>query len=654
MNRSPRIAQSLIWIMALAAGLYGWSGVCLGAEQEHRTRNTGPWDMPRLAQPTPVDWGKTDGLLQEVYYQNEDYAGHSTRVFGWYARPKSGEGPFPAMLLVHGGGGKAFAEWATLWAERGYVALAMDTAGVGPDGQRLPDGGPGQSDEEKFGDFSPDTVNQMWTYHAVAAIVRGHNVLASRTEVDPKRIGITGISWGGYLTCLAASIDDRLRVAVPVYGCGFLQENSAWLPRFAGMSSEQRDRWVSQFDPSRYLAGVTCPILFVNGTNDFAYTLDSYQKSYRLVPGRVDLCITVNMPHGHVQGWTPREIGAFVDAAMASDLDWPRISSLVERDAQLVAPFSSATPLVDAELHYCLARGPWQRREWKSVRARVEADQLVASIPGERPIACFLTAKHHEGLVASTDYLLLSGPAPVDADLATRLDETRNRLASSDPAARLAAVESLIHSDLTERSIDDLLVSLGDADGRVRSASATALGNQGELAIVAVEKLITTLQGDEFKEARETAARALGRIGKTVASERRGFEALQAAAEKDVDPVTRVVALGALAMWEDSVDERVHALTTYLEHDEPLVRMKAAHALGMIGAAARSAAPKIVAALQRETDSHRRGYIARALGNTGDPASLEALREALGNETDAGAKGEIRGAIEKLQAQTDR
>ena len=54
--------------------------------------------------------------------------------------------------------------------------------------------------------------------------------------------------------------------------------------------------------------------------------------------------------------------------------------------------------------------------------------------------------------------------------------------------------------------------------------------------------------------------------------------------------------------------------------------------------------------LKRETDSHRRGYVARALGNTGAPASLPALEEALKAETNPGAQGEMRGAIHRLKA----
>ena len=82
--------------------------------------------------------------------------------------------------------------------------------------------------------------------------------------------------------------------------------------------------------------------------------------------------------------------------------------------------------------------------------------------------------------------------------------------------------------------------------------------------------------------------------------------------------------------------------------DVGLTRMKAAHALGGLGTVAREAAPEIVEALKRETDHHRLGYVARALGNTGDPASLPALYAALEKESDAGSIGEIRGAISRL------
>ena len=39
---------------------------------------------------------------------------------------------------------------------------------------------------------------------------------------------MTGISWGGYLTCLVASLDSRFIAAAPVYGCGFYDESDVF------------------------------------------------------------------------------------------------------------------------------------------------------------------------------------------------------------------------------------------------------------------------------------------------------------------------------------------------------------------------------------------------------------------------------------------
>jgi len=233
-------------------------------------------------------------------------------------------------------------------------------------------------------------------------------------------------------------------------------------------------------------------------------------------------------------------------------------------------------------------------------------------------------------------------------DKAARLEMARAGLKSADVEVRRRTLGSLNHSDLSDALIKEMLELLKDSDGEVRSMAATAVGTHGEAALPGVPALLAQMKGDSHKEARETAARALGRIGKSVNTNRDALEPLRHAAQKDTDPVTRVVALGALAMMEQDVAEQITALRQYLHHDEPLVRMKACHALGMLGTVAKTAAPEIVLVLPLETNPHRRGYIARSLGSTGDPESLPALYEALKKETDAGAKGEIRGAIGKL------
>lgn len=368
-------------------------------------RFTGPWDLPRLKTTPRFTWGEAGDGVREVYYENEPYKGQPTRVFAYFARPSAGDGPFPGMVLVHGGGGTAFEQWATLWAERGYTALAMDLAGHGPGRTRLADGGPNQSDADKFGTFDENSIREMWTYHAVAAVIRGHSLLASLPETDAERVGITGISWGGYLTCIAAGLDDRFQAAVPVYGCGFLHENSVWLPRFTGMSPDQRTRWIENFEPSRYLPGIACPILFVNGTNDFAYPLDSYRKSYRAVSAGRELCVTVRMPHSHQAGWKPVEIGLFVDSVLRDGVPLAQLAvPHVEAD-RLIATVRSPVPIKAAHLHYTTDLGPWQKRVWHSREATVSAGQVSGQLPAERPVVAMLTVTDDRDATVSTEHI---------------------------------------------------------------------------------------------------------------------------------------------------------------------------------------------------------------------------------------------------------
>lgn len=233
-------------------------------------------------------------------------------------------------------------------------------------------------------------------------------------------------------------------------------------------------------------------------------------------------------------------------------------------------------------------------------------------------------------------------------NVAERLARTRADLQSPDVAVRKAAVGGLVHSDLSATLATEIHAALGDQDGEVRALAATATGNLGAASVPAIPALIKQLKYDKVKEARETAARALGRIGKAAPTNKSAIEPLTSAARDDLDAVTRTVALGALALMDVQVPEQIDALRKFLHHDDALVRMKASHALGMIGLPAKVAAPEIVKVLEQETDDHRTGYIARSLGNTGDPSSLPALYAAFKRETDPGALGEIRGALTKL------
>jgi dienelactone hydrolase len=379
-------------------------------------RKNGSWDVRALSKAPAVSWGATNGLVQELYYEGEPLNGKPTRVFAYLGRPavdqKYGSTEsrpttkWPAMVLVHGGGGKAFKAWAEHWAQRGYVALAMDLSGNGPNG-RLPDGAPDQSDTVKFRNFSEADARDMWTYHAVAAVLRGHSLVRSLPDVDAERVGVTGISWGGYLTCIVAGIDSRFKVAVPVYGCGFLGENSVWKDNsLAKMTPESRALWLELFDPSQYLANVHCPILFVNGTTDFAYPLDSYQKSYRLVPKQWRyVSVAIGRPHGHI--WTFREVDTFVDSVLRGEPPLVRVGMPVVAGRQLTVKLDRVSSLKEVSLCYTTNSGQWQKRTWQIIPARIENQQIIAELPETRPLVAFFSIKDQEGRHVSSEHIEL-------------------------------------------------------------------------------------------------------------------------------------------------------------------------------------------------------------------------------------------------------
>jgi len=254
------------------------------------------WNLDSLSEPPltyPADDMASPGV-KAIFYEGLPFQGKPTRVFAWYGIPKLKPGQkAPAMVLVHGGGATAFADWVRLWVSRGYAAIAMDLCGstptLGADIARRHEwaGPPGWGG---FGQMDWPQTDQ-WCYHAVADILLANSLIRSMPEVDPERVGITGISWGGYLTCIAAAIDHRFKFAVPVYGCGFLLDDTGFTDDVKLLGPENAVQWMTWWDPSSYLSQVTMPMLWVDGSNDTSYPLNALQKSYRLPSGLRTLAI---------------------------------------------------------------------------------------------------------------------------------------------------------------------------------------------------------------------------------------------------------------------------------------------------------------------------------------------------------------------------
>jgi dienelactone hydrolase len=368
------------------------------------------WDMKALSKAPkvyPAD-GFDEKGVKAIFYEGRPYEGQPTRVFAWVGLPKMQPGKkVPAMVLVHGGGGTAFADWVRLWTSRGYAAIAMDTCGCVPKGtygnwHHDPMGGPagwggfGQIDEPR---------EDQWTYHAVADAILANSLLRSMPEVDPNRIGLTGISWGGYLTCIIAGADNRFRLAVPVYGCGYTLDMT-FAPSVTGLGKERGDRWMRWWDPSVYLKDAHMPMLWVTGTNDFAYTFNALQKSYRLPKGPRTLCIRIRMPHGHGgPGENPEEIHALADNILMGADPLAKVTGQGRDGSQVWFTYASKVPLAKAELTFTKDKGPWPDRHWDATPAQIEADGKVTATLPEGTTVYYVNLIDQRNLIVSSEHV---------------------------------------------------------------------------------------------------------------------------------------------------------------------------------------------------------------------------------------------------------
>lgn len=258
-----------------------------------------------------------------IEYTGADYRGAATKVFAYIGFPEdvNVENKVPAVVLVHGGNGTAFAKWVKEWNARGYAAIAMDTEGRRPDGSQDGLGGPVNDM------LLTDTleITEQWMYQAVSAVVRGTSILCSYEEVDISKLGIVGVSWGSVITSIALGIDDRFAFGIPIYGTGHLDESISWFSKY-GISKHGFELW----DPSHYFPFYTAELHLVNSDHDpyFSANINSH-SAYELGAG-----VTYVAQHTHSQEGAQgiEEVYAFADKYTSNMSFLPEIkrASLVE------------------------------------------------------------------------------------------------------------------------------------------------------------------------------------------------------------------------------------------------------------------------------------------------------------------------------------
>ena len=339
----------------IALGAFAFAAVATFAPEDPATI----WNREELYK-VPKTWGNQDpfkGEVSPMWIEGEPYRGKPTRLFAFLGLPEgaSPSNRVPGIVLVHGGAGTAYPEWVRLWTRRGYAAITVDNCGqlpaLGADGKWIanPDGGPrgwGEVDMKRLG----EPIREQWMYHAIAASVRAHSYLRSLACVDAANVGLTGISWGGFQTCILAALDDRFAYAVPVYGCAFNYEPG-------GIMAEDRKgpeavAWSKIWDPVRFLPYAKIPMLWIDGTNDRAFELNRVMRSADLAKGESQFCTRLRMAHAHgAPGEAPAEILAFADHYARGGKDIVRVMSTELRGGELVVRFAAnGRRLVRADL----------------------------------------------------------------------------------------------------------------------------------------------------------------------------------------------------------------------------------------------------------------------------------------------------------------
>jgi len=140
-------------------------------------------------------------------------------VTGNLYKPKSGDGPFPAVLYVCGhtynpeGAKVPFQMHGQLMARNGYVLFIIDPIQV----------------SEVYGIHHGTSTFNLWNWTALGYTPSGVEVwnamravdyLKERSDVDGGRIGMTGMSGGGHISWFTGAADDRIHALIPANASG--------------------------------------------------------------------------------------------------------------------------------------------------------------------------------------------------------------------------------------------------------------------------------------------------------------------------------------------------------------------------------------------------------------------------------------------------
>ncbi len=251
----------------------------------------GLWPIPEKTPLKATVTGTVEAhgvVVEKIHFQSKPGLYVTANLY----RPKGGANAKrrPGIVYVCGHSSKgrdgnktAFQDHGFWFANNGYVCIILDTLQLGeiPGVHHGTYGTPWRHIKEKN---QPE--NRFW-WHSIgyspAAVecwngVRAIDYLCTRPDVDPEKIGVTGISGGGAATFWIAAADERVKVAVPVSGMADLE----FYVKNKGINGHCDCMFLYntyQWDWTTIAAMVAPrPLLFANSDKDAIFPMDANRR----------------------------------------------------------------------------------------------------------------------------------------------------------------------------------------------------------------------------------------------------------------------------------------------------------------------------------------------------------------------------------------
>lgn len=203
-------------------------------------------------------WGKAVSLA----WKSDQF-----HVQGWLLLPKhyDPEKKYPLIVEVHGGPAAAVvARWGSGGGISGTALSALGYFVLEPN----PRGSFGQGEE-----FTKAN-RKDFGYGDLRDILAGVDTVEAKYPIDPNRVGLTGWSYGGFMTMLAVTRTDRFRAAVAGAGISdwlsYYGENSIdeWMIPYFGASVYDDPAVYAKSSAITFIKQAHTPTLVVVGDRD--------------------------------------------------------------------------------------------------------------------------------------------------------------------------------------------------------------------------------------------------------------------------------------------------------------------------------------------------------------------------------------------------